>query len=607
VRAIAGTYAVILGFDLTAAKRSGCLGFSIERTDLGALGAAKRTAHWLENRLSFPLTAGPATAQANAEAATVMQPADMLVDFRPPVVEAPVRAPNGTDQSPWQSFRYIDSGVEPGRRYRYRVIAQYGRWNKLRAGPTVTVSVATENPARQRTAVFFNRAAASSQKYLELFGDVDPDELEPAARREEARAWLSRGLREGLLAFLAQASGPEYALHVAMYEFQKPELLQALVAARRRGAEIKAVYHVDKPSEADEAHTGKRNEKAVAEAGLMEVCARRTRQADISHNKFVVLLKNQVQVAVWTGSTNWTEGAFYGQLNVGHVIHDRGVAAKYERYFQLLYSDTPRPELVRELITLNALPERAPSGAGVWPIFSPAPQKTEQDELRVIKLYADICADAQSLLVCAPFALHPQLTRVLLGPASASDQKLRYMLLNMEGNLGADQQVAVVDGQPGREVSVAVTLRSPLHDFQNRLQAGRESFRHRGIHVHAKFIVADPLSDDPVIVTGSANFSANSTESNDENTLILRGPAYTGVADIYTTEFFRMFDSYSFRGKQQQREAEGKRLTLAEDDGWTRRHYEPDEHGDTDRSLSRQLFAGTLAQPRGKKANAARR
>jgi hypothetical protein len=49
------------------------------------------------------------------------------------------------------------------------------------------------------------------------------------------------------------------------------------------------------------------------------------------------------------------------------------------------------------------------------------------------------------------------------------------------------------------------------------------------------------------------------------------------------------------------------RLTLAEDDGWTRRHYEPDERGDTDRSLSRQLFAGTLAQPRGKKANAARR
>lgn len=170
-----------------------------------------------------------------------------------------------------------------------------------------------------------------------------------------------------------------------------------------------------------------------------------------------------------------------------------------------------------------------------------------------------------------------------------SGHKLRFMLLNMEGNLGDDQQVAVVDEQPGREVSVAVTLRTPLHDFQGRLLAERDSCQRRGIHVHAKFIVAEPLRDDPVIVTGSAH----STESNDENTLFLRGPACKAIADIYTAEFFRMFDTYSFRGKKQQHEAEGKRLALAVDDSWAQRQYEPDEHGDTDRVLSRQLFAGT--------------
>ncbi|MGQ0600517.1 MAG: phospholipase D-like domain-containing protein [Anaerolineales bacterium] len=545
--------------------------------------------------------------QTASEGAPVMQPADMLVDFRPPMAEEPIRVPNGTDRSPWQSFRYIDSGIEPGHRYRYRVIAQYGRSDKLKAGPAATVTVTSEDPARQQTAVYFNRAAASSQKYIELFGDIDPDELQPAAKREAALAWLSRGLEEGLLAFLTQAIGPGYALHVALYEFHKPRMLEALAAARQRGAQVKVVYHMDKPSEADRAHTGQRNEQAAAQAGLTSVCARRTRQGDISHNKFMVLLKHDIPQAVWTGSTNWTEGAIYGQLNVGHAIHDARVAEKYERYFDLLYSDTPRTDLVRELTGLNALPDSAPTASGIWPIFSPAPQKTEQDELRVIKLYADICRGAQCLLVCAPFALHSQLTRVLLESTPASDQKLRFMLLNMEGNLGVDQQVAVMDGQPGREVSVAVTLRSPLHDFQNRLLADTESFRHRGIHVHAKFIVADPLSDDPVIVTGSANFSANSTESNDENTLIMRGPAYRAIADIYTTEFFRMFDSYSFRGKQEQREAEGKRLALAADDSWTQRHYEPDEHGDTDRILSRQLFAGTLLRSPSEQASATSR
>lgn len=609
VRAIAGAHTVILGFDLSDARRAGCLGFSIRRTDLGprqsASRSAKPIAHWLENRLGFPhasdVDAGAAAVESEAKGVQIIQPADMLVDFRPPVMVGPGAAPNGTDRSPWQSFRYVDSGIEPDHRYRYRVIAQYGRWDKLQAGPAASVTVTTEDPARQQTAVFFNRAAASSQKYMELFGNIDPDELQPAAKRDEALAWLSRGLEEGLLAFLAQATGPVYALHIALYEFQKPRPLEALAAARQRGAEVKVVYHMDKPGAGDSAHTGKRNEQAAAQAGLTAVCVPRTRQGAISHNKFVVLLKQGTPQAVWTGSTNWTDGAIYGQLNVGHAVYDPAVAEKYERYFNLLYADTLREDLTRELASLNALPETVPTAPGIWPLFSPAPQKTDQDELRVIKLYADICQGAQCLLVCAPFALHPQLTRVLLEPtqtgAPLSTQKLRFLLLNMEGNLGADQQVAVVDGQPGREVSVAVTLRNPLHDFQNRLLADTESFRHRGIHVHAKFIIADPLGDDPVIVTGSANFSANSTESNDENTLIIRGPAYTAIADIYTTEFFRMFDSYSFRGKQQQRESEGKRLALAEDDGWTRRHYEPDEHGDTDRILSRELFAGTLPRP----------
>jgi phosphatidylserine/phosphatidylglycerophosphate/cardiolipin synthase-like enzyme len=46
---------------------------------------------------------------------------------------------------------------------------------------------------------------------------------------------------------------------------------------------------------------------------------------------------------VWTGSTNWTDSELYGQLNVGHEVHDGEVAAAYERYFQLLYKDLHFP------------------------------------------------------------------------------------------------------------------------------------------------------------------------------------------------------------------------------------------------------------------------
>ncbi len=65
------------------------------------------------------------------------------------------------------------------------------------------------------------------------------------------------------------------------------------------------------------------------------------------------------------------------------------------------------------------------------------------------------------------------------------------------------------------------------------------------MYIHTKFLLKDPLSNDPIVVTGSANFSQASTNENDENMLIIRGN--TRVADIYFTEFFRLFNHYYFR------------------------------------------------------------
>src|SRR6202023_1581234 len=57
--------------------------------------------------------------------------------------------------------------------------------------------------------------------------------------------------------------------------------------------------------------------------------------------------------------------------------------------------------------------------------------------------------------------------------------------------------------------------------------------------VHSKVLVIDPLSDDPLVCSGSANFSKNSLTANDENMLLIRGEKR--VADIYMTELDRIF------------------------------------------------------------------
>ena len=57
------------------------------------------------------------------------------------------------------------------------------------------------------------------------------------------------------------------------------------------------------------------------------------------------------------------------------------------------------------------------------------------------------------------------------------------------------------------------------------------------------------------MITGSANFSDASTRKNDENMLVIRGDRR--VADIYLSEFMRLFNHFQFRGLVRARAATG--------------------------------------------------
>ncbi len=565
VRAISGTTNVMVAMDL--ADPTGCLGFSIERTDLGTptapLPEVPDHSRWLPSLLRFPDDAD--------------------------------NGHNDTHRSPLQRFRWGDYTVEPGHRYRYRVVARGGAPDALTDLEEAVVEIQTEDPNAPHCSVFFNRGAAASQAYVRKFGAADPDKLQPA-QREEALKWLSRGLEEAILAFLEKAEGPGWGLRAAIYEFQKPSLLNGLAQARDRGADVKAVYHgrqktVHAPEDQitdregrridPKDHTARDNVAAIHAAGIEALCTPRKAdpQGAIMHNKFVVLLKDDQPVAVWTGSTNWTDGGIYGQLNVGHAVYEPEVAAKYLEYWQGLHDDLDHAASVANTGRLTPVPTKtADIPPGTTPMFSP--HKT----LDMIDLYAKVCEEAEMLLVCAPFELHKTIAAVLF--EAPRDDQLRYILADTTKSIGGGQNVKVIDGMNGEYCSVATSLGLPLHDFQNRLLLGNESFHHKGIHIHSKISLADPLSYDPILVTGSANFSSNSTQTNDSNSLIVRGN--TAVADIYLTEFMRLFDQYRFRDMMAG--GDGKTpLGLATDDSWAKEYYAEESTQARDRAL----FAGT--------------
>lgn len=92
------------------------------------------------------------------------------------------------------------------------------------------------------------------------------------------------------------------------------------------------------------------------------------------------------------------------------------------------------------------------------------------------------------------------------------------------------------------------------------------------------------------MVSGSANFSRASTTDNDENMIIIRGDRR--VADIYFTEFNRLFFHYYFRSVVQRiraggGSAEDDALDLVEDDPGPRSTHQAPSAPNASRSWPR--------------------
>ena len=127
-------------------------------------------------------------------------------------------------------------------------------------------------------------------------------------------------------------------------------MLAALRAAHLAGAQVKIIYH------GLDDDTGRTNARAIADAQIAGLCRPRT-NAKLMHNKFIVLSRDGQPVSVWTGSTNISRNALFGQLNVGHAIHDRALARRFMDYWTALTATpSPRPQ------GLGRSRERSPAG-----------------------------------------------------------------------------------------------------------------------------------------------------------------------------------------------------------------------------------------------------
>jgi phosphatidylserine/phosphatidylglycerophosphate/cardiolipin synthase-like enzyme len=515
VNAIAGTYVVLLAMDANESARKGLLGFAIHRTD-----KTKNEQYWLKGFKTFEAV------DPNPAPGTLVS----------------------THEAPIQGFMWGDYTASPNNEYTYKVVPIYGSPKNLIYGTAVDIDIKTENEDNQEFAVYFNRGVAGSQAYARKFGNKSPEAAGP-----EAYQWLSRGLEEAILGFIGRANGKSYSIRAAAYEFSHEGVLNAFKAASQTGADVKIVY------DARVNKTGPKvaSEAAIKKAGLdkpgldnKNIMIPRTSDPNfISHNKYIILLKDGVPIEVLTGSTNFTDGGIYGQSNVVHIVRDKKVAALYLQYWTKLSLDTPVKQLKPWTVQLTPTPNDTFSD-GVQPIFSP---RSSNDALQ---WYSGEIDSAKTLVgFTAAFGVNEffanvmekntKNTRYVLfektppgpnpkkpekGPSKAYTHYLNYTKVH-------NNNIAI-----GEVLNKSVVGDSELHRWLGERLSGLNKMVK---YLHTKYLFVDPLGDDPTLISGSANFSEGSTTSNDENMLIIKGN--TMVADIYLGEFMRIWNHFYFR------------------------------------------------------------
>lgn len=317
-------------------------------------------------------------------------------------------------------------------------------------------------------------------------------------------------LDDELISYINQAAE---SIDLAIYNLNNSgisDITGALNQAHSRGVVVRAVYDGDVNA------TGIQ----TLHANIGKLASPRSDYPSygIMHNKFVVIdadANDPLKSIVWTGSTNFS----YNQINTDPnnviIIQDQSLARCFRLEFNEMFgSDGPQPNPSISRFgpdkTDNTPHEFIIDGKRVECYFSPS-DGTHQQILNTI--------------LTSNNTIH--VATMLITKQNIADA------LSLKANEGQLVQVLIDDydqyGEP-----ILNTLKASLgEDVRLHGESGL---------LHHKYMIVDQgFSDsDPLVLTGSHNWSSSAQLRNDENTLIIHDQ---GVANAYYQEFAPRFSA----------------------------------------------------------------
>lgn len=528
VKAISGTNSIIFGFDLPEILANELMGFTILRNKSNKPNTSPNDFVALEGMKFF-----------ENKPPENYKKGDLV----------------SSEKYPFQDFFWSDFTVKAGIEYTYKIKAQGGSIEILIPLDETEFSIKMENHDVTNTHdVYFNRSVAGSQGFSRLLEreHIQPEDINIG--NPTITKWLSGGLEEAMIKFIEQATDNNFKLRCAFYEFEHEPIIEKLISAKNKGVDLEIIIH---GKSFDKVNTnfpnpvlndkGKEIQKEVRVAlakvkhfDLEDIVTWRTKTGNISHNKFMVLLDGVNPIAVWTGSTNITPRGIFAQSNVGHIVRDAEIAKSYFKYWSELKGDPKMSEINDATINISEDPE-----IGVLPkigtttFFSPRPDVNNNKTPILLEWYADLIVRIKKPpFLTLPFNLISQFENIL----TAGNRDYLFHVIMEDGQTKKVNELNALN--PLNQLAYG-TSKKKQGELENILfDEIKQPFR-SAFYVHTKYLIINPLSDDPIVVTGSANFSNPSIFTNDENALVIRGDLR--VADIYFGEFMRLFRHFYYR------------------------------------------------------------
>ena len=353
--------------------------------------------------------------------------------------------------------------------------------------------------------LFITQSASSGEMKVYFNRSVDTTVSQGSNAKQ-----LYEAIDDTLISYISRA---KYSVDFTIYNyntFNISDITAALNAAYSRGVEIRIISDMNMEDNAgwDELDPGIGRIISPVENYDLGI--------GIMHNKFVVfdaLSPDPMDPIVWTGSTNFTEGQINEDPNNVIIIQDQSLAKAYRIEFEEMFGSTGlQPDSLKARFggtkTNNTPHEFIIGGSRVESYFSPSDGTNAKIE-ETIKT-ADYGLYVNTMIITRDF-----LASAIADRAEAGVNAKVIVNSETESNIG----------------NVVTILQSLGINFKDYTGTGI---------LHNKVMIVDPFHPDadPLVLTGSHNWSSSADLRNDENSLIIHN---ADIANIYYQEFVERF------------------------------------------------------------------